>query len=121
MKYRNKGFTLIELLIVVVVIAILAAIAIPSLFQTKERSFIVTMKSDLRNLSSAQEAYFSDWQRYSSSLADLGTLFINSPSVGVAIDSASGTGWGATATFAATTKVCSVAVTLTSAGTPTCP
>lgn len=121
MRHHNKGFTLIELLIVVVLIAILAAIAIPSLFQTKERSFIVTMKSDLRNLTSAQEAYFSDYQTYSSSVTDLGSLFILSPSVSVAIDSASATGWGATATYGATTKVCTVAVTLGAAGTPSCP
>lgn len=121
MRHRNKGFTLIELLIVVVLIAILAAIAIPSLFQTKERSFLVTMKSDLRNLASAQEAYFSDWQTYSSSLANLGTLFIVSPRVSVSIDSATVTGWGATATYTTTTQTCSVAVTFVAAGTPTCP
>lgn len=121
MRYGNKGFTLIELLIVVVLIAILAAIAIPPLFQTKERSFLVTMKSDLRNLSSAQEAYYSDWQTYSASTANLGSLFITSPSVSVAIDSATGTGWGATATYGATTQVCSVAVTIGAAGSPTCP
>lgn len=121
LKREPNGFTLIELLIVTVLIAILAAIAIPALHGTKERSFRATMKSDLRNLSSAQEAYFADWQRYSSSLVDLGPLFISSPNVAVSIDSATATGWGATATHGATTTACSVAMSTGAVGYPTCP
>src|SRR5258708_39833045 len=56
----RKGFTLIELLIVVVIIGILAAIAIPKFASTKEKAYLASMKSDLRNLVTAQEAYFSD-------------------------------------------------------------
>ncbi len=62
---RNaKGFTLIELLIVVVIIGILAAIAIPQFASTKEKAFDSAAKSDLRNLMTAEEAYFSDFQAY---------------------------------------------------------
>ena len=63
MKNR-KGFTLIELLIVVVIIGILAAIAIPKFANTKEKAVVASMKSDLRNLVTAQEAFFSDNQDY---------------------------------------------------------
>ena len=58
---NKKGFTLIELLIVVVIIGILAAIAIPKFANTKEKAYVAAMKSDLRNLITAQEAYFSDY------------------------------------------------------------
>ena len=61
---NTKGFTLIELLIVVVIIGILAAIAIPRFASTKEKAFDSAAKSDLRNAMSAQEAYFADNQEY---------------------------------------------------------
>jgi prepilin-type N-terminal cleavage/methylation domain-containing protein len=63
----RKGFTLIELLIVVVIIGILAAIAIPKFANTKEKAVLASMKSDLRNLVTAQEAFFSDNQDYAGS------------------------------------------------------
>lgn len=56
---NRKGFTLIELLIVVVIIGILAAIAIPKFASTKEKAYIASMKSDLRNLATAQESFIS--------------------------------------------------------------
>ncbi len=57
---NRKGFTLIELLIVVVIIGILAAIAIPKFANTKEKAYLASMKSDLRNLVTAEEAYFAE-------------------------------------------------------------
>ena len=66
--FNRKGFTLIELLIVVVIIGILAAIAIPKFANTKEKAYLATMKSDLRNLITAQEAYFADNTVYTTSL-----------------------------------------------------
>jgi type IV pilus assembly protein PilA len=68
---NRKGFTLIELLIVVVIIGILAAIAIPKFANTKSKAYVTAMKSDLRNLVSAQESLFSDSARYSTNLTSL--------------------------------------------------
>src|SRR5207245_9335845 len=66
---NRKGFTLIELLIVVVIIGILAAIAIPKFANTKEKAYLASMKSDLRNLGTAEEAYFADSIKYTSDKA----------------------------------------------------
>lgn len=64
MRKNNQGFTLIELLIVVVIIGILAAIAIPKMAGSKDRARLASVKTDLRNLMSSQEAYFADHQAY---------------------------------------------------------
>ena len=65
MSHANrKGFTLIELLIVVVIIGILAAIAIPKFASTKGKAYVAAMKSDLRNLISAEEAFLADSVKY---------------------------------------------------------
>ncbi len=71
MLRTRKGFTLIELLIVVVIIGILAAIAIPKFANTKSKAYITAMKSDLRNLVTAEEAFFSDSSRYTATITDL--------------------------------------------------
>jgi type II secretion system protein G len=63
---NRKGFTLIELLIVVVIIGILAAIAIPKFAATKDKAKLASVKTDVRNLMTAQEAYFSDYSTYGS-------------------------------------------------------
>jgi prepilin-type N-terminal cleavage/methylation domain-containing protein len=60
MSSNKKGFTLIELLIVVVIIGILAAIAIPKFASTKDKAYIAAMKSDLRNLATYEEQYAAD-------------------------------------------------------------
>ena len=65
MNRSRRGFTLIELLIVVVIIGILAAIAIPKFANTKSKAYIAAMKSDLRNLVTAEEAFFADSTKYS--------------------------------------------------------
>jgi type IV pilus assembly protein PilA len=64
MVRNKKGFTLIELLIVVVIIGILAAIAIPKFAGTKSKAYAAAMKSDLKNLVTAQESYYSDFASY---------------------------------------------------------
>ena len=69
----RKGFTLIELLIVVVIIGILAAIAIPKFANTKTKAYTAAMKSDLRNLVTAEESFFSDSGRYATAPVAVGS------------------------------------------------
>jgi prepilin-type N-terminal cleavage/methylation domain-containing protein len=95
MNARRAGFTLIELLIVVVIIGILAAIAIPKFSSTREKSYMGAMKSDLRNLATQQEIYHNSNYTFSTSAASIG--FVNSEGVTVTINEATGTGWSATA------------------------
>jgi type IV pilus assembly protein PilA len=64
MLRNRKGFTLIELLIVVVIIGILAAIAIPKFAATKDKAKLASVKTDVRNAETAEEAYFSDFATY---------------------------------------------------------
>ena len=97
----KKGFTLIELLIVVVIIGILAAIAIPKFSATREKAYIAAMKSDLKNLASQQEIYYSDFYGYTTVVTDLG--FVASDAVAVVM-AASNTGWAATSTHTALTN-----------------
>ena len=93
MTRMRKGFTLIELLIVVVIIGILAAIAIPKFADTKKKAYVAAMKSDLKNQVTAAEAFFSDKGTYVGFTPGSG-------SSGVAFGSpaADGTGWSLTAT-----------------------
>lgn len=65
------GFTLIELLVVIAIIGILAAIAIPQFAAYRRRGFDSDTKSNIKNASTAQEAYFVDKSTYTSTLADL--------------------------------------------------
>jgi type IV pilus assembly protein PilA len=88
----KKGFTLIELLIVVVIIGILAAIAIPKFANTKDKAYLAAVKTDLRNLATAQEGYFADNQTPSAN-------------VNIAVSNATANGWEATGTNAAMSTV----------------
>jgi type IV pilus assembly protein PilA len=63
---KEKGFTLIELLVVIAIIGILAAIAIPQFAEYRQRGFDSRAKSDLRNVATAEEAYFADNEAYKS-------------------------------------------------------
>jgi prepilin-type N-terminal cleavage/methylation domain-containing protein len=102
----EKGFTLIELLIVVVIIGILAAIAVPKFVNTKEKAYIASMKSDLRNLVSTEESYLADNQTYASSTTQLN--FGRSAGVTVTILTGTASGWGATAYHNATPVTCAI-------------
>jgi len=62
--HDSRGFTLIELLIVVVIIGILAAIAIPQFASTKEKAYDASAKTDVRNMMAAQEGHFSSNNNY---------------------------------------------------------
>lgn len=102
LQQKRKGFTLIELLIVVVIIGILAAIAIPKFSSTKEKATVASMRSDLRNLATAQEAYFSDFQAYAPGIAATQAsgfaAFQASSGNVVTVVSGDATGWSATVT-----------------------
>ena len=70
-KKNERGFTLIELMIVIAIIGILAAIAIPQFNFYRGRSFDSAATADLRNAATAQEAYFVDNQAYCSAVGTL--------------------------------------------------
>ncbi|MCA0375839.1 MAG: prepilin-type N-terminal cleavage/methylation domain-containing protein [Gemmatimonadetes bacterium] len=94
-----RGFTLVELLIVVVVIGVLAAIAVPKFQNTKGKAYASSIKSDIKNLASMQESYFYDNETYSTTLAGLNVTPTNG--VTITIVEADGRGWSATATHPA--------------------
>ena len=93
---RPQGFTLIELLIVVVIIGVLAAIAVPKFQNTKGKANAAALRSDLRNLASAQEAYFAEHSAYTAS-STLLQLDVSS-GVYLTIMTATSGGWSAKAT-----------------------
>jgi len=105
-RSMKKGFTLIELLIVVVIIGILAAVAIPKFSNTKQRASRSAGVADLRNLATAQEGFFADSNRYAAT-ADIGIIpgrmnFTASPGNTLALTAAAAgavPGWGATLTI----------------------
>jgi type IV pilus assembly protein PilA len=66
---NKKGFTLIELLIVVAIIGILAAIAIPQFSAYRQKAYNAAAQSDLKNFKTGMEAFYADNQQYPDTLA----------------------------------------------------
>jgi prepilin-type N-terminal cleavage/methylation domain-containing protein len=112
--FRNrKGFTLIELLIVVVIIGILAAIAIPKFANTKGKAYITAMKSDLKQLMLAEEGFFTDSSKYAD-LTALGSRFAKSSAVNNPTINTGAGYWYATIDHSQLTgTVCGIAVNTT--------
>jgi type IV pilus assembly protein PilA len=109
MRLHRQGFTLIEMLIVVVIIGILAAIGVPKFAHSRERAFLATMKSDLRNLETAQEAYLHDQGTYYGGvIPNAALIFQPSTAVTVTMAVVTTSGWQATAQHSQTTKTCAV-------------
>jgi prepilin-type N-terminal cleavage/methylation domain-containing protein len=102
---KTAGFTLIELLIVIVIIGVLASFAILNYTNSKQKAYEATMKADLRELATSEEAFFYDSSTYTSSF----TLMNNyTPSTGtsVVVNEATKQGWSATASSNGTGRKC---------------
>jgi type IV pilus assembly protein PilA len=109
MPRRRSGFTLVELLVVVLIVGILAAIAIPKFRNSKGKAFAASIKSDLRNLAEAEEAHFYDDSTYTTDQTQLN--YRKSPGVVISIVSADARGWSATAHHpAADPLTCGIAI-----------
>jgi len=103
MKKNEEGFTLIELMIVIAIIGILAAIAIPQFSAYRTRSFNSASTADVRNAATAQEAYFVDNQEYCATVATLtGATYglYLSDNVTLAVTAATTSGYTMTSTHA---------------------
>ncbi|HET9603866.1 MAG TPA: prepilin-type N-terminal cleavage/methylation domain-containing protein [Gemmatimonadales bacterium] len=108
-RARRAGFTLIELLIVVVIIGLLAAIAIPKFAATKTQARLAEMRSDLHNLATAQEAYTSDNNvYYAGAVPSAVLLYKPSPGIAITITEGTASGWAAIASTNQTTRTCAL-------------
>ena len=96
MRPRRAAFTLVELLVVIVILGILAGMAIPRFKNTKGKAHSAALRTDLRNLMTAEESFFYSNNRYTTALDSLS--FRASTGVIVRIPEATSQGWSASTT-----------------------
>ena len=95
----RSGFTLIELLLVVAILGLLAAIAIPQFIAYRTRVIDTQMKSDLKNAAKAMESYFAEYKIYPAAVGSISTVgFRQTNGVGLSISVTSPTTFTLTAT-----------------------
>jgi type IV pilus assembly protein PilA len=117
----RRGLTLIELVIVLVLIGILSALAVNRISVARQTAYAAAMQSDLRNLATAQEAYFTDnEEEYARRVQDVGYRFRTSPGVTIRISNVSPRSWTATARHVSSGITCSVSVDGDQRSAPSC-
>lgn len=104
----RRAFTIIELLVVIVVVGILVAIAIPKFSTVKGEASMAQLKADLRNFAAAEESYFYQNGLYASNAAALAPTFVPSAGVTLTVVQATASGWSATATNDNTGATCAL-------------
>ena len=87
---RESGFTLLEMLVVVAIIGILVAIAIPQIAAHRRKGFDAKVRADLKNAAFAQEAYFAENSAYKSGAITTGVPTGFNASPGVVVTAAVG-------------------------------
>jgi type IV pilus assembly protein PilA len=95
-RKHEKGFTLIELMIVIAIIGILAAIAIPNFISYRMRAFDADAQSAIKNLMTAEEAYFADNAIYTDTISTL-PGFTQSSQIEIVVSLTSTTGYAVSA------------------------
>ncbi|MBF0275621.1 MAG: prepilin-type N-terminal cleavage/methylation domain-containing protein [Nitrospinae bacterium] len=103
LRNGDKGFTLIELMIVIAIIGILAAIAIPQFAKYREKAYDAASKADITNMATALESYFLDNGTYTTDQSLL-TGFNSTTSVTLVIGPIDATGFTATAKHTASAQ-----------------
>jgi type IV pilus assembly protein PilA len=105
MLIKDRGFSLAELLVVVAIIGLLAAIAVPQFISYRARGIDSQMKGDLKNAALAMESYFAENKTYPTSLAAIITVgFTQTDGVALTIDVTSPSSFTITASKASGTQ-----------------
>lgn len=104
----RAGFTLVEIIVVVVIIGLLATIVIPKFSSSRDKALVTSMKSDLRNLVTQQEAWMADSGSYAASFPT--TIWRPTTGVTGPTITLTGDGWTASVGHVSTTRTCAIYV-----------